>query len=313
MSPTITGADIRIAASTNPFFMDPAAGTGGFFAPQGPFPFATTDQLFTPSGLFTNSDNPNGAWISRFYPLREANIKTANVFVTNADNTAKYEIGIYDQTGTRVATTGELTGPAATGLTQSPLTATLHSGEAYYAAIAIKAILSTDLAFLGALYASANYANFFGSAFPKVIFDQKVALNTILSIVVDATGGTFTLTFNGQTTASIAYNASAATIKTRLENLSNIDVGDVYVSGDNVGDVVYVAFGGQYTGVVETLTSTDASLTGNSHTTTIGAVQEADPNSLCYPLPASWIVGQTSDANNYDGPDGKAPIIFFGE
>ena len=45
------------------------------------------------------------------------------------------------------------------------------------------------------------------------------------------TAGTFTLTYSGQTTAAIAWNATAATIKAALEALSNIAVGDVSVSG----------------------------------------------------------------------------------
>lgn len=50
-------------------------------------------------------------------------------------------------------------------------------------------------------------------------------------IVVDATGGTFTITFDGQTTAAISATASAAAMQTALENLSNIDIGDVVVTG----------------------------------------------------------------------------------
>jgi hypothetical protein len=47
-----------------------------------------------------------------------------------------------------------------------------------------------------------------------------------------ATGGTFTITFDGQTTAgAIAYNATAATVESGLESLSNITAGDVVVSG----------------------------------------------------------------------------------
>ncbi|HEX8772598.1 MAG TPA: hypothetical protein VF735_03265 [Pyrinomonadaceae bacterium] len=45
------------------------------------------------------------------------------------------------------------------------------------------------------------------------------------------TAGTFTITYSGQTTTAIAYNASAATIKAALEALSNIAVGDVTVTG----------------------------------------------------------------------------------
>jgi YD repeat-containing protein len=42
-------------------------------------------------------------------------------------------------------------------------------------------------------------------------------------------GGTFTLTYDGQTTSGIAYNASAATVQAALEALSNVDPGEVGV------------------------------------------------------------------------------------
>lgn len=41
--------------------------------------------------------------------------------------------------------------------------------------------------------------------------------------VTNATGGTFTLTFSGQTTAPIAYNATGATVAAALNALTNLD------------------------------------------------------------------------------------------
>lgn len=46
-----------------------------------------------------------------------------------------------------------------------------------------------------------------------------------------ATGGTYTLTFDGQTTAALAHGANAAAIQAALEALSNIAPGDVTVAG----------------------------------------------------------------------------------
>jgi hypothetical protein len=46
-----------------------------------------------------------------------------------------------------------------------------------------------------------------------------------------ATAGTFTLSYNGQTTAALAYNAAAATIQAALEGLSTIGAGNVAVRG----------------------------------------------------------------------------------
>jgi YD repeat-containing protein len=45
------------------------------------------------------------------------------------------------------------------------------------------------------------------------------------------TGGTFTLSFGGQTTAAIAYNATAATVQAALQALSTIGAGNVLVAG----------------------------------------------------------------------------------
>ena len=52
--------------------------------------------------------------------------------------------------------------------------------------------------------------------------------NETQSIVIanTPTGGTFTLTYDGQTTAGIAYDAAASAVDSALEALSNIGAGD---------------------------------------------------------------------------------------
>ena len=52
--------------------------------------------------------------------------------------------------------------------------------------------------------------------------------------VTNATGGTFTLTFNGQTTAPLAWNATAAQVDAALEALSNVGANNVQTSGGPV-------------------------------------------------------------------------------
>lgn len=49
----------------------------------------------------------------------------------------------------------------------------------------------------------------------------------------DCSGGTFTLTFEGQTTGAIAYNASAAVVEAELEALSTLGLGTATVSGSS--------------------------------------------------------------------------------
>jgi len=88
------------------------------------------------------------------------------------------------------------------------------------------------------------------------------------------TGGTFTLTFSGQTTAAIAYNATAATVQTALEALSNINPGDITVTG-NAGGPYTVTFGGQYLGDNVAQMSATGSFTGGSSPTVAVATTTA--------------------------------------
>jgi len=67
----------------------------------------------------------------------------------------------------------------------------------------------------------------------KKISDTDPGVNELqtLTITGSPTGGTFTLTFNGQTTSTIAYNATAAAVQAALEALSTIGEGNVICGG----------------------------------------------------------------------------------
>lgn len=94
----------------------------------------------------------------------------------------------------------------------------------------------------------------------------KVALisgyvNEIQSVYHGATGGTFTLTYAGDTTATIAWNANAALIVTRLEAIASIT--DVTVTGDGTsGDPWIVTFVDPGGADIDLMTLDPASLTG---------------------------------------------------
>ena len=93
--------------------------------------------------------------------------------------------------------------------------------------------------------------------------------NESQTVTVDATGGTFTLTFDGETTGAIAENAAAATVQTALLALSNLNAGDVSVTG-SAGGPFTVTFSGQYADTnVPALTADPASLTGGAGTVVI--------------------------------------------
>lgn len=77
-----------------------------------------------------------------------------------------------------------------------------------------------------------------------------------------ATGGTFTLTFNGETTTTIAYNASAAAVESALEGLASYSSGDFTVTG-SAGGPYTVEFTGTLAGTNVSIMTIDVSgLTG---------------------------------------------------
>jgi hypothetical protein len=89
-----------------------------------------------------------------------------------------------------------------------------------------------------------------------------------------ATAGTFTITFNGQTTSAIAYNATAAVVQAALEALSNVDPGDVTVSGGPLPAQVTLTFGGRYSATDVPQITITPTLTGGTvtvATSTVGA------------------------------------------
>jgi hypothetical protein len=86
-----------------------------------------------------------------------------------------------------------------------------------------------------------------------------------------ASSGSYRLVYDGQTTATIAHNASSATIQTALEDLSNIEVGDVSVTNKVVTfrgalaatNVDLMAVANNTTNGTPTVSTTKASTFGN--------------------------------------------------
>ncbi|WP_280319880.1 hypothetical protein [Nocardia wallacei] len=85
-----------------------------------------------------------------------------------------------------------------------------------------------------------------------------------VTVTGSPTGGTFTLTYSGQTTSAIAYNASASTVQTALAALSNIGAGNVAVTGSNGGPYTVTFQGTLGSKNVAQMTASGASLTGGT-------------------------------------------------
>ena len=101
-----------------------------------------------------------------------------------------------------------------------------------------------------------------------------------VAITGNPTGGTFTLTFDGQTTAAIVYNPANATVDTRLEDLSNIGAGDITITGGTLpATAIIVEFGGSLAATNVAQMTADASsliVTDPNYTVDVGVVNHGD-------------------------------------
>jgi hypothetical protein len=78
------------------------------------------------------------------------------------------------------------------------------------------------------------------------------------------TAGTFTLTFDGATAAGIAFNATAAAIKTALAGLANLDAEDITTTGGPINTTPVVVTFDLNRGDVPTLVVNNTGLTGGT-------------------------------------------------
>lgn len=106
-------------------------------------------------------------------------------------------------------------------------------------------------------------------------YDMESGQNETQTITVaNADGGNWTATFGGQTTANIAWNATAATVQTRLRALSTIGDGGCVVTGSTGGPYTVEFTGPLARTNVGDITVTD-STTGAGHAVTVAPGQAA--------------------------------------
>lgn len=122
-------------------------------------------------------------------------------------------------------------------------------------------------------YGSLEAEDYEGAVYDFIHNETAVSIsednNEIQMLVVDATGGTFDLTYSGQTAANVAYNVTAGNLVTALEALSNIGVGDVDVELVQAG-VYRITFQGALADTnVAQMTVDPTNLTGGSTTAAV--------------------------------------------
>lgn len=99
------------------------------------------------------------------------------------------------------------------------------------------------------------------------ILAELVGTDEKQTVTIDATGGTFTITFGGQTTTALAWNASAATVQAALEALSTIGTNNILVT---LASLVYtLTFRNALGRTNVAAVTTTPSLTGGAGTATV--------------------------------------------
>lgn len=132
-------------------------------------------------------------------------------------------------------------------------------------------------------------------------------VNEVQTVTITGTpaGGSFTLTYNGQTTAAIAFDATATAVDAALEALSNIDAGEVTVTGGpGPGTAFTVTFTGDLGGTnVNAMTATGSFTGGTSPavavtTATPGVAGASDGRDV-----AVGFLFETIDVSRLEGTD----------
>jgi Ca2+-binding RTX toxin-like protein len=114
------------------------------------------------------------------------------------------------------------------------------------------------------------------------------AANEVQRIIVDATGGKFTLSLKGDTTGLLDWNISAADLDKALEALPSIGAGNVDVT--KAGNIYRVAFIGAKAGTnIDLLAANDLGLTNGA-----GALDRLIIDDSAYTLPTVGVLTSTS-------------------
>lgn len=128
-------------------------------------------------------------------------------------------------------------------------------------------------------------------------------VNEQQTITVVAEGGEFTITYSGQTTDPIRWNASAEQVERALEALSNVGVGDITVT--KASNVYTLEFTGALAGGNRAEVTTDAThLTQGAVTVTYSGADVAATNAMGI-YPAGSVTSEVFDLSEMLGSSAK--------
>lgn len=159
-----------------------------------------------------------------------------------------------------------------------------------------KATVGPDLAWL----ASQHYSVKVGGVTLKKGTASATAVNEVQTLATStATGGSFKLSFRGQTTAAIAFGATSTQIRDALRALSTIGSTGVSASGGpaNSAPVVITFDGVLVAGANQPLIETDTSLLTGGTTTGFSETTRGQAANVVEVLQGTFLVPEPAGAN----------------
>lgn len=145
----------------------------------------------------------------------------------------------------------------------------------------------------------------------REVRNRLLGINEIQTVNINGafTGGTFTYTVNGQTTAGVAYNATAVTFQAAIVALSNVGPSDVTVTGPNGGPYVVTYMGAlAFTDVVSSASGAGLTPGGTAAAVKVGTtVNGTGPNTATDNQVITLAIG---DAYQFPFPTGGSLDIW---
>jgi len=148
-----------------------------------------------------------------------------------------------------------------------------------------------------------------------------------LSVSGSPTGGTFTLTLNGNTSAAIAFNATAGAVQLALQNTTGIGSGNVACTGGPLpGTAVVINFIGTLGNTAQNLLTHTDSFTGGAspaasiahtivgasyanHAARVGLIGKIIGNPEMYAGLFAYVVADNATVQTDLNPDGTANSV----
>jgi len=116
-----------------------------------------------------------------------------------------------------------------------------------------------------------------GAGWNLTISSADFTTDDVQQVYNDATSGNFTMTYSGQTTTAIDYNATAAVVETAVEGLSNVTAATVTGSGTSSIPWVIRFVTDTGSGIV---TADDTNLVGGTSTITLATIDISEADQL---------------------------------